>query len=95
MELLYTFSNTHAVISAEQVLLSAGVPIKVMPVPNAITAGCGLCLRIAPEHSEQAEAEMIKQSIAIASVYQMGDGFYKLVVGHGPDNKRDIDRLQK
>lgn len=78
MEILYTFQNTHIVISAEQALLQAGLPVKVMPVPGAITAGCGMCLRLPQECSGQAETVMAAQNLT-AAAYKMQDGVYQLL----------------
>lgn len=50
MEAILTFATTHHAIRSEQLLLGAGFHIKVMPLPNSIRAGCGLCLRIDEKH---------------------------------------------
>ena len=52
-EFLIVFKNTHEVITAEQELLGAGIAVRVMAVPPAIRAGCGMCLRVSPDVFEQ------------------------------------------
>ncbi|MBR2030534.1 MAG: DUF3343 domain-containing protein, partial [Clostridia bacterium] len=41
MEIVFTFPSTHAVIAAEQNVLSAKIKAKVRPIPTVIRAGCG------------------------------------------------------
>lgn len=47
-EIVLTFANTNSAIQAEHVLLKAGIDVRVMSLPSAIRAGCGICLRLAP-----------------------------------------------
>ena len=54
MEIYFTFPSTSAVITAEQVLIAAGMKVKVRPVPGAIRAGCGLCLAVSPDKQKEA-----------------------------------------
>lgn len=46
MEYLITFPSSHLSILAEQLLLARNLKPRIMPLPPAIKAGCGLCLRI-------------------------------------------------
>lgn len=46
MGILLTFFTTHDAIAAEQALLAKGIPVRVMPVPGQVRAGCGIGLRI-------------------------------------------------
>jgi hypothetical protein len=79
MEIFYTFLNTHTVILAENVLLSAGVPVKVRPVPSTISAGCGLCLCIPVDSRNQAETELIDHSAPFVAAYKpLNGGFERL-----------------
>lgn len=45
-EAVLTFSSTNQAITAESILLSSEIPVKVMPLPSRIYAGCGICLRV-------------------------------------------------
>ena len=66
---IITFSNTHQAISAEGILLAAGFPVKVMPMPSEIAAGCGICLRIASEKCEEALDVLVKSGGGYEGVY--------------------------
>lgn len=46
MEYILAFESTHHAIQAERILLQAGLPVTVMPLPAKIRAGCGICLRL-------------------------------------------------
>ena len=79
MEMIYTFNSTHAAISAERLLSNEKIPIKVMPVPSSIKAGCGLCLRIPPDLCNETEQLLKKNSIEFLNVFQMIDNNFKLI----------------
>jgi hypothetical protein len=55
-EYMFTFSSTRDAIEGERKLLAAGLGAGVMPLPAALGAGCGICLRIRPEDLEGALA---------------------------------------
>ncbi len=44
MELRLIFHSIHNVMLAEELLLKAGVPIDIIPVPREISSDCGMCL---------------------------------------------------
>jgi hypothetical protein len=45
-EALLVFGNTADSIAAEKALLGAGISARVMPLPNQIGTGCGICLAV-------------------------------------------------
>ncbi len=53
-EILLTFEGASVAARAERLLLGAGFSVRVMPVPGAIRAGCGIALRLPPDESEAA-----------------------------------------
>jgi Protein of unknown function (DUF3343). len=69
MEIVFTFHNTHDAINGERLLLDGGVKVKVMPLPSSLGAGCGLCLRIAPENLDDARRLMQEAAIRPQSTY--------------------------
>ena len=58
---LIVFDSTHAAIAAER-LLKALNPA-VMPMLRAITASCGMSLRLKPEQTEEAQALLAKSTL--------------------------------
>lgn len=77
MEIVLTFENTNHSVKAEQALLAGGIAVAVMPLPAAIRAGCGLCLRVALPALEQAEALLAGDAIPIQGRYSRSDGGYQ------------------
>lgn len=68
-EMVFTFSGTNSAIQAENVLLAAGLPVKVMPLPACISAGCGICLRLSLQNGERARAVLRKNGISQQQIY--------------------------
>lgn len=52
MTAVYTFYNTHGAITGEKAMLAENLPVEVINIPSAISAGCGLCLSL-PESELQ------------------------------------------
>ena len=76
MEIVYTFPSTHAVIAAEQNVLSAKIKAKVRPIPTVIRAGCGLMLCISLDDKAQADKILADKNIPVDGVYSIQDGQY-------------------
>lgn len=74
MELLVTFPDTHNAIRGEQVLLAAGVPVRVMSLPGGLGSACGICLRIDAGDLPRAEELFLTDRIARAGVYRKTAG---------------------
>ena len=69
-EIIFTFPGTNHVIQAEDILLKAGLHVQVMPLPPAIQAGCGLCLRLPPPENNNAEKLLRKHAISPQQIYK-------------------------
>jgi hypothetical protein len=69
-EVFFTFNTVLDVIRAEKALLDASISARVMPMPDAIGAKCGMCLRVAPPDRERALSAI---PVAIKQVYTMSD----------------------
>jgi len=78
MEIVYTFPSTHAVIAAEQNILSAKINAKVRPIPTVIRAGCGLMLCISTDDKSVADEILKNKNIPVEAVYTVVDGQYQL-----------------
>lgn len=53
------FLNTRAVVRAEAACREAGVPVSVMPVPEAVSSECGMCL-VVPREERQRFARLME-----------------------------------
>jgi hypothetical protein len=59
-------STSHA-LRAEKVLMEAGIPCKLIPVPRHLSSDCGVCVRI-----ERADQEAALQGLQAACVEMEG-----------------------
>lgn len=69
MEILFAFEETGAAIAAEQALMEANIPVKVMSLPSAIKAGCGLVLRVPPQDAVKAASHLSAAGFAGYTCY--------------------------
>ena len=69
IEVIFVFPGTVQTIQAEYILLKAGLHVQVMPIPPKINAGCGLCLRLSPAESEDAEKLLRENAIAPQEIF--------------------------
>lgn len=73
--LLIVFNSIHRVMLAEMALQNKFDAV-LMPVPRAITADCGMVLRIAKDECEVIVAELRCKGLAPFKTYQLhGEGF--------------------
>lgn len=61
------FDTTHSALDAEEFLLQAGVPAVPIPAPVAISARCGIALRIPAAHAEEARHVLRLAAIDVVS----------------------------
>jgi hypothetical protein len=71
-EVVLTFHNTHEAISGERLLLMGGVKVRVMPLPSSLGAGCGLCLRVAPDELDGSRRLLKEAAINPHGLYLKG-----------------------
>jgi hypothetical protein len=57
-ECIFTFANTRDAVEGEKKLLSGGMSPGVMPLPDQLGAGCGICLRVYAADLEKARAAL-------------------------------------
>jgi hypothetical protein len=62
--LILTFQSTHLVLKAEQVLLSKGIKLDIIPTPKDITSECGMSIRINPHVTS---SQVLKSILSEAS----------------------------
>jgi hypothetical protein len=89
-ELIAGFESVSQVIVAEQALAQQGIPVRVMPLPAGIRAGCGFCLRFFPADLRRAAAFLLEHGISITEAWeQTEDGAYrKIVIGEDDNENR-------
>lgn len=68
VEVVLTFARTNETIRAERLLEDAGLPVRVMPLPSAVRAGCGVCLRLPEARLREAAALLEQAAIPVQSV---------------------------
>ena len=61
--LVVTFPTTAAALRLEREAGAAGLPGRLIPVPRAITAGCGLAWAAPPESGERLAALLAERGI--------------------------------
>lgn len=66
---LATFNSTHSAIRAEKELITAGINIKIIPVPTEITASCGLSIKMSLEDLEKAKKVLSDNNIEVSGYY--------------------------
>ncbi len=69
-EIVFTFATTNYSIKAERTLRKSNIPIRIMPLPSEIKAGCGLCLRVSENFVAKAKEILVGSSIKIESIYR-------------------------
>ena len=71
LQLVIAFDTTAAALAFEAAAPAAGLTGRLIPVPTAITAGCGLAWRDAPASRDTASALLTREGIAGASLYEL------------------------
>jgi len=69
MEYIITFKNTNFAIKAEQCLLEHKLQVGVLPLPSQISAGCGICVRIAQDEIKSAIVALAEKNIDEIGLY--------------------------
>jgi hypothetical protein len=69
MEIIITFSNTSSAMQGEEILLSKGLPVKIMARPTALGAECGFCLRLDYTHLAPALQALSQSALAPEGIF--------------------------
>ncbi len=64
-----TFRTTTGAMAMERACKAAAVPGRLIPVPRAITAGCGMCWAAPPSAREAVEALVIREGLDVDGIY--------------------------
>lgn len=70
-KIVITFATTTTAIHMEQCCKKKELPGRLIPVPTAITAGCGLAWVIYPFEKESILAMMEKEGIVAEGIYEL------------------------
>lgn len=70
-KVVLVFSSTHHVLSAEEALEEQGIDFDVVPLPEGLSAGCGMALEIDADHHKTAIVLMEKAAIVCAGDYEV------------------------
>ncbi len=65
------FDSTQRAIQAERVLKTAGLTVKLIPVPREISSDCGVCLRFCWEDQRQVEELLGNHQVRFAGIRQL------------------------
>lgn len=68
---IVTFRTTTGAMAMEHACRQAGLPGRLIPVPRAITAGCGMCWAAPPEARTALEELVIKEHLDLDGIYAM------------------------
>ena len=68
--MILTFPSTRNAIAGEKALLQAGFSAKVMPMPEALSHQCGICLRLPPEELAGGKAALEAAGIPVQDIYR-------------------------
>ena len=66
-----TFHTTTAAMQTEQAARAQAVPGRLIPVPRAITAGCGLAWSVPPEAEEALRALFDRIGVTPQGIYHL------------------------
>ncbi len=75
------FESTHAAMAADKVLAGRGAVL--MPTPRAISAGCGMSLRLkaVDEHEARAAGRSVPEARGLMALYRIDPGGSYSLVG--------------
>jgi hypothetical protein len=68
---LITFPNTHSALQAEKVLQEAEAAFIIIPVPRAISSGCGLSIKIPVESRNTVLCVLQDKGVTFDHVYKI------------------------
>ncbi len=67
---LLVFNSTHHALEAEDLLKEEGYNIMMVPIPPAITADCGIAVRLS-ENVEEGLELLVEANIKLAGYYEV------------------------
>ncbi len=65
------FRSVHGALAAERLLLAAGLPHKLIPVPSHLSSNCGFCVRFAWDDRERVDALLDREVLGVEDVARL------------------------
>ncbi|MCI2057410.1 MAG: DUF3343 domain-containing protein [Oscillibacter sp.] len=70
-KLVVTFRTTAGAMAMEKACKAEAVPGRLIPVPRAITAGCGMCWAAPPDSRDIIENLVIREHLDVDGLYDI------------------------
>lgn len=71
LKLIVTFHTTVGAMAMEKACKTEGVPGRLIPVPRAISAGCGMCWMAQVEDKPQIERVVTEHKLDVDGTYEL------------------------
>ena len=71
LKAIITFSTTTYALEAERLCKKEGLPGRLIPVPSAISAGCGMAWCAAPEYTADIKKLLEQGNVPIEAVTEL------------------------
>lgn len=79
MEYILGFGSPHRALKAEDILKKADVPFRLLPVPKALDAACGLVISVGDGALEEAKRALEGSGLQPRNVYRKeGEDYVKV-----------------
>jgi len=67
---ILVYATSHA-LRAEKILVQAGIPSRLIPVPRHLSSDCGVCLRIRQTDMEIARGALTEAKLDFEGIYEL------------------------
>lgn len=71
LKVVVTFPTNSAALAMEAAAASFGIPGRTIPVPSAVSAGCGLSWCVLPEQREELLAQMEQHDLEYEGIHEV------------------------
>lgn len=71
LKAVITFQNTTSAMAMEKLCKAKGLPGRLIPVPQSITAGCGLAWIVYPMERQEIELVMEENKVLYEKIYEI------------------------
>ena len=71
LKFVVTFPTTTGAMEMESACQEAGLPGRLLPLPRAVSAGCGLCWAAPPESRTAIETLVMDRRLVVDGLYEI------------------------